>query len=263
MTRHVVLFSGGIASWGAAKRVAERHGPQDITLLFCDTMMEDEDLYRFLPEAAASVGGELVRIADGRTPWQVFEERRFLGNTRVDLCSRILKRELTRTWLTANCDPAETVVYLGFDWTEMHRMERAVPHWAPWRIEAPLCEPPFIWKSEVLATLTREGIAPPRLYEWAAHNNCGGFCVKAGIGHFVRLLKAMPERYRWHEEKEDAFRARIGKDVAILRDRRGGVTKPLTMRDLRLRVEQGEQFDMFDIGGCGCMEEPIAVAEER
>ena len=26
MTEHIVLFSGGIASWGAAKRVAERHG---------------------------------------------------------------------------------------------------------------------------------------------------------------------------------------------------------------------------------------------
>lgn len=256
MTEHIVLFSGGIASWGAAKRVAERHGTESMRLLFCDTLMEDEDLYRFLPEAAANVGAPLVRIADGRTPWQVFEDKRFLGNTRVDLCSRILKRELTRSWLTANCDPSDTTVYLGFDWTEMHRMERAVPHWAPWRVEAPLCERPYLDRWELQNTLIEAGIAVPRLYQWSAHNNCGGFCVKAGVGQFLRLLEAMPERYRAHEAREEAFRARLGKDVAILRDRKGGETRPLTMRELRERHERGQQFDMFDIGGCGCMEEP-------
>lgn len=53
--KHVVMFSGGAGSWAAAKRVAERHGTADLTLLFTDTLMEDEDLYRFLHEAAAAV----------------------------------------------------------------------------------------------------------------------------------------------------------------------------------------------------------------
>jgi hypothetical protein len=39
----------------------------------------------------------------------------------------------------------------------------------------------------------------------------------------------------------------------MMTDRTGnGVKKPLTMRTLRLRIEAGEQADMFDIGGCGC-----------
>jgi 3'-phosphoadenosine 5'-phosphosulfate sulfotransferase (PAPS reductase)/FAD synthetase len=60
--RHVVMFSGGIGSWAAAKRVAERHGTSTLTLLFTDTLIEDADLYRFLVDAAENVGAKLARI---------------------------------------------------------------------------------------------------------------------------------------------------------------------------------------------------------
>lgn len=62
--KHIVMFSGGVGSWAAAKRVAERHGTADLVLLFADVLMEDSDTYRFLGEAARNVGGELVRIID-------------------------------------------------------------------------------------------------------------------------------------------------------------------------------------------------------
>ncbi len=64
--KHVVMFSGGIGSWMTAKRVADVHGTDDLTLLFADTKMEDEDLYRFLDESAANVGGTLVKVAESR-----------------------------------------------------------------------------------------------------------------------------------------------------------------------------------------------------
>lgn len=41
--KHVVMFSGGIGSWAAAKRVAAEHGTADLTLLFTDTLIEDAD----------------------------------------------------------------------------------------------------------------------------------------------------------------------------------------------------------------------------
>ena len=82
--KHIVMFSGGLGSWRAAKRVAAEYGTANLVLLFADTRMEDPDLYRFLHEAAADVGGELVVIAEGRTPWEVFTDVRFLGNSRVD-----------------------------------------------------------------------------------------------------------------------------------------------------------------------------------
>jgi hypothetical protein len=87
-----------------------------------------------------------------------------------------------------------------------------------------------------------------------AHNNCGGFCIKAGQGHFATLLKTMPERYAYHEAKEEKFRSFIGRDVSMLRDSKDGVKRQLTLRTLRLRLEgeDAASVDKFDIGGCGC-----------
>lgn len=264
--KHVVMFSGGIGSWAAAKRVAERHGTADLTLLFTDTRMEDEDLYRFLEEAAANVGGTLVRLVEGRTPWEVFKDVRFLGNSRVDPCSRVLKREMADTWLAENCDPKDTTVYVGIDWSEEHRFLGSPDANPPrlglkarraadgWTYEAPMCDAPFMTKPMMLDMLQREGIAVPRLYSMGfAHNNCGGFCIKAGLGHFTTLLRAMPDRYRYHEEQEQALRDHLGRqDVTVVRDWATRPPKNITLKELRERVEAGQVPDLFDVGGCGC-----------
>jgi 3'-phosphoadenosine 5'-phosphosulfate sulfotransferase (PAPS reductase)/FAD synthetase len=246
------MFSGGVGSWAAAKRVAARNGVDNLTLLFTDTKSEDADTYRFLREAAANVGAPLVTIADGRTIWDVFREERFLGNTRVDLCSRILKRELADRWLAEHYQPASTTVYVGIDWSEEHRFTRLAQRKLPWRYEAPLCDAPYLTKGALHEWATREGLQMQRLYRLGMpHANCGGGCVKAGAGHFARLLAADPERFAEWERNEASLRAELG-DVAILRDRTGGETRPLPLSELRQRIEAGQQPDMFDIGGCGC-----------
>jgi len=251
---HVVMFSGGVGSWAAAKRVAARHGTESMTLLFTDTRMEDADLYRFLTEAAADVGVPVTRLADGRDPWQVFADVKFLGNTRVDPCSRILKRELAAQWLAAHCDPTTTRVYVGIDWTEEHRFTglRARRAAQGWTYEAPLCDRPYLSKGLMFDQLAEAGIRKPRLYDLGfTHNNCGGFCIKAGHAHFARLLRTLPDRYAYHEQKEAEIRVRLG-DVAILRDRADAESSPLTLRAFRERLEAGGAFDEFAIGGCGC-----------
>src|SRR3990167_4052477 len=116
--RHVVMFSGGLTSWVAGKRVAARYGTDDLWLVFSDVKGEDPDLYRFLAEAAPNVGGTFVTLTEGRTVWETFFDERFLGNHRFDPCSRILKREMLDKWLVANCDPANTLIAMGFDWLE-------------------------------------------------------------------------------------------------------------------------------------------------
>lgn len=258
-----MMFSGGAGSWAAAKRVAAKHGTDNLTLLFTDTLIEDVDLYRFLPEAASNIGVELVTIADGRTPWELFRDERFLGNTRVDICSRVLKRELADKWLRENCDAESTTVYVGIDISEVHRFDRLRERKLPWRYEAPLCEPPYLTKAAMLAALKSEGVAPPRLYALGfAHNNCGGGCVKAGVGHFAHLYKTLPNVYAEWEKNEGELRDMLG-NVAILRDRANGVTKPLPLVQLRRRLDDGYQPDLFDIGGCGCFTDlPAPPTEE-
>lgn len=250
--KHIVMFSGGIGSWAAAKRVVTEHGADSVVLLFCDTRTEDEDVYRFLREAAANVGAPLVTIADGRDVWEVFRDSRFIGNSGIDLCSRILKREIARQWVDANCDQNDRL-YVGIGWDELHRLPSIVRNWSPYSVAAPMCDAPYLSKPKMIAWARSEGLEPPRLYAMGfPHANCGGFCVKAGHAQFKLLLDTMPERFAYHEQKEQELRDLLGKDVAILRDRRGGKTKPLTLRAFRERIEAGGQCDLFDWGGCGC-----------
>lgn len=250
----VVLFSGGVASWAAARRLVDHRGPDGTVLLFTDTLTEDEDLYRFLDDAERDLGIPVTRIAEGRDIWQVFRDERFLGNSRADPCSRILKRELSRRWIAEHAPGA--AVCIGFDWTEVHRLDRARAAWAPREVIAPMVDPPYRLRAELIADLESRGIRAPRLYGLGfEHNNCGGGCVKAGVGHFARLLRAFPSRYADWERHEGEVRADLG-DVSILRDRAGGETRPLTLAALRERIESGGQVDLWDVGGCGCFEDP-------
>lgn len=70
--KHVVMYSGGIGGYGAAKRVVDRHGAADLTLLFTDVLMEDDDLHRFLDETSRlifrNMPPNVVKIAEGRDP---------------------------------------------------------------------------------------------------------------------------------------------------------------------------------------------------
>ena len=101
--------------------------PQNVVGVFTDVNGEHPDNYRFLAEVQYALGSRLVKVTnDGRTIWDVFLENRFLGNTRVDVCSRVLKREAFRRWLAANVDPEQVTIALGIDWSEIHRFEPLV-----------------------------------------------------------------------------------------------------------------------------------------
>lgn len=251
--KHIVFYSGGIGSWATAKRVIAQNGKGNVILLFTDTLIEDEDLYRFIDETVAELGAEYVRIADGRTPFEVYRDVRFLGNSRLAPCSHELKQKTARKWIEANFKPEECVLYLGIDWTEMHRTTAPVKNWAPYTVKFPMCEEPFVDKEDMLAELEATGIKRPRLYEMGfAHNNCGGFCCRAGQGHFANLLDKMPDRFAQYEALEEEMRQFLGKDVAMMKKTRKGVTYPYTLRQLREDIEAKKQIDMHDIGGCGC-----------
>lgn len=85
------------------------------------------------------------------------------------------------------------------------------------------------------------------------HNNCGGFCCRAGQGHFARLLEKFPDRFAYYEDKEEELRKFLGRNVAILKKTKNKVTLPYTLRQLREDFEAQRPIDMKDVGGCGCM----------
>lgn len=249
------MLSGGLASWAVASRVVAQHGT-DVTLLFADVLAEDEDLYRFNRDIERDLGVPITVVCDGRTPQQVGIDRRHLGNTRIANCSHLLKQKPCRDWLEANTDPSDTAVYVGIGWHEQHRLPAIAKAWAPWTAIAPLTEPPYLDQHQLIEAVRKRGIEPPRLYGLGfVHNNCGGACVKAGQAQWAHLLRVFPERYASWEQHEERMREELG-DVAILRDRRDGTTKPLPLTVLRQRIVASE-VDQLDWGGCGCFTEEV------
>lgn len=225
----------------------------DVVCVFCDTLQEDGDLYRFLRDIESYYGLEITRICVGKTPFQIAWENRFIFNSRAAKCSQELKSKPFRAWLEQSFKPDECVVNLGIDWTESHRKAAVERNYLPYKVAFPMCEPPYIEKWEMLERLKKIGIKTPRLYELGfSHNNCKGCCFKAGIGHYKKLLQKDPILYLEWEEKEEALRRMIGKDVAILK-RKGN---PYTLKQLREDTKHF-QCSIFDededeIGGCGC-----------
>ena len=261
--KHVVMFSGGIGSWMTAKRVVDQVGPNDVTLLFSDVrgtsenpdIGEDEDTYRFIDEAAEMLGAELVKLVDGRNIWEVFRDRKFLGNSRLAPCSHELKQKPAKKWIWDNCKPDETVIYVGIDWSEKHRMAAVARGYDPYTVAAPLTVAPFLSKKEMIAEAEKIGLRPPRLYELGfKHNNCGGGCVRAGQAQFKHLLDVLPDRFAEWERQEEKMQDYLGSEVTILSRTVNGVKKPLSLTELRVMAEsQPTLIDMTDEAfDCNC-----------
>lgn len=269
MTKHVVMFSGGIGSWATAKRVAAIHGTDDLFLVFCDVrgnstnphVGEDPDTYRFIDDAVKNIGGTYIYLNAGLDIWELFKKVRLLGNSRIAPCSHKLKQAPAWEWIKANCDPDDTVIYVGIDWSEVHRLPSIEKNYLPYKVEAPMTVEPFLDKKQMIDLAREEGIEPPALYAMGfPHNNCGGGCVRAGQGQFKMLLQLMPERFAEWERGERSLQEHLGKEVTILKETVNGVSRPLPLNVLRERVmSQPSLIDDFDIGGCACfVDEPMS-----
>ena len=255
---YVVQYSGGIGSFAAAHNLIAGGGiPRErVTLLFCDTKTEDEDLYRFLQQSTRYLGLWPTVIADGRNFWELARDRRVIPNSQRDTCSETLKRNLARSYLLQNHPPATTVLVFGIDWMEAHRAASIRRRWWPYTCRFPLIGDKGYDKNEFTSRMEAEwGIKKPRLYDMGfPHNNCGGFCVKAGKAQFLLLLEKLPERYRYHEENELAMQQYLGKPYTILRETVKKTRRYISLQELRERAEEirATEEGQCDWGGCAC-----------
>lgn len=313
MTRYRQV-SGGAGSWLAARLDMRANPSAAHRFVFCDTLYEDADCYRFLIEGVANLLGraisvpaadefpdyrvagdfdiatyagnpewraylaalrarmamelpELIWLVEGRDPWEVFRDRRFLGNSRRDPCSDILKRKMLDAWRTANCDPAKDVFIVGIGPHEKHRFEggrgkrglRARMAETGWTYLAPLIGPiegeigPFLY-------MAQEGLERPRLYRRGyIHNNCGGFYIKAGHAHYHNRLTVDPDRYAYDAMMERKISEYVGQAVSMMTDRSGGDKKPYSLLEMRERWQAlpdgTDNMFLYEEGdsGCGCM----------
>jgi len=267
MPKHIVNLSGGACSFWAADRVANKFGTSDMVLLFADTLIEDKELYDFNDWTAEYFGVPITRVSREITPWELFRREGLIANNRFPICSTKLKREPLDEWHKANVTPKNSlfgepdIIYIGFDWSEAHRVKAVREALPEYNIEAPMCEWPPVW-DKCKITTELEHLYGKSLKAYAdgfPHNNCGRRCVRAGITHFVRLYKTDPEQFLdWEREETQTIKEFTGRGIStewatVLKDRRGGKTKPLTFTQLRERILADDStLPKYDWGGCGC-----------
>lgn len=254
--KHIISYSGGVGSAMTAQLVCKDYGADNVLMLFADTLVEDKDLYRFNAQVVELLGCEFKSISEGRTPWQVFKDERYIGNTRVDPCSRILKREFIRQYLMDNYTKEEITVWVGYDATESHRLTNLLAHnHYSFRYRSKLVESKIFLTSKLKKDwCNSNGIEIPRLYKLGfPHNNCGGFCVKAGQAQFKLLYKTLPEVYLANEQEEQIAIKNNPNLKPFLRKTIKGELRYLTLKEFREEfLDQGKQIDTDDWGGCGC-----------
>jgi hypothetical protein len=201
---------------------------------------EDPDVWRLCDAVERLYGISITYIGLNLTPWDIFYQEGMMGNSRVDPCSRRLKREVLKTWLEQNCDPADTLMHVGITEGEIERMIAIRANWTKqgWNVNAPL-ETFNVSRADQLQECELVFGFIPRLYRYGfTHNNCGGACVKAGLREWARLLWYIPDVYDWWEQNERQFREQTGKDVSILKDRRIGANRVLTLEAFRERCQR-------------------------
>lgn len=241
---HIVSFSSGLSSALTAVRVLSKYGRSDTKLVFMDTQFEDEDNYRFMNDFEEQFDVEIVRLAEGRTPYEVSHDEHVIPNQKLAPCTFRLKIEIFRAWLEKQEKPS--TIHIGYDYAETHRCEPTRRNYEAlgYSVNFPLLWQPIEYRPYPVVCRDDWGIEPPRMYGMGyTHANCGGRCVKQGQGDWLRTLLYFPERYvaveTWEEEMRDHPKR---KDYALLRSQTNGTTKPLTLRELRERYEN-ERLD--------------------
>lgn len=254
--QYINSISTGVASAVSADRAIARYGRANNILWVADTRWEDEDNWRFMTECMQRWGGTEVYHADGRNPLEVASDKKIIPNQRIAPCSLILKIKPFVAFLEAI--PKPVTVLLGLDWKEQHRMAR--PKASYEAIPGVTVDYPLMWKPLIYVPyqeVVREwGIEPPRMYAAGfSHANCGGRCVKQGVGDWNRLRLWNYARFAEVRDWEQAQRAKGGARAtyAICRDSAGGDVKPLTLLEIEQRAQPSDDApsseDMF---ACMC-----------
>ncbi len=256
--KYIVSYSGGLGSAITLQLAIETYGKPNVIALFADTLMEDPELYEFNRQVELQFDLPLTVISEGRTPWELFRDEKFIGNSRVDLCSRILKREFIFNWIKSRYRWNECEVLIGIDWSEYHRLPGIIQRYKPYIYRSLLIDKDIILTPKRKELWCKErNLNFPRLYKLGfAHNNCGGFCIKAGLGHYERLYKKLPEVYLYHENKEQELIKENPNLRPFLKKQIKKKTFYLTLKKFREVYLEGNgiltEDELLEESGCNC-----------
>lgn len=194
--KHIVMFSGGAASSGVAKMVADDH-PNDTILLHTPTGAEHPDADRFRAQIARYIGLPITVEAANKTLWEMVEGYKHIPNDGLPYCTRDLKIKPQDRFLKRLEKAGEDfTVYVGYGFDEWKRIQNYMI-----KTEALGRKAKFpLFKARMTGVdckrIVRDEwkICLPEPYQYLSHNNCIP-CYKAGQGNWYKVWKHYPERF--------------------------------------------------------------------
>jgi hypothetical protein len=185
-------------------------------------------------------------------PWTAFEQARYIGNTRVDVCSRMLKRDPRRKFTDSLVN---VEICVGFNWDEMDRYEKALTYES--NLIAPLAQD-FVDGGKLWETFHAvSGVDQGEAYDYGFdHDNCSGACVKAGLGQWAKLYTHRPNVYLWCETRMKLMMQQNPKLLPFLRKTINGNTRYLSLEEYRINfLERGEPIldDYVSCNACAIL----------
>lgn len=253
---HVISVGGGITSSLLLPKLAiERYGRENCVFVMAALTDDEGSSRQFIADVEKLLNIEITRVTIGGeilprgvwakySIWDIFFYTGIIGNSRIDPCSRMLKREVMRDYMKRWHDPLCTVLHVGITASEIDRMLSIRRNWKEHGYTVIADLPDSVTKAYAVAECERLlGYVPTNYKIGMGHNNCGagkdgiGFCVKGGQKEKAKLLWYDRKTYLYHETMELLHQQVHQHTNTIMKWSRGARWEYITLRQFRLECE--------------------------
>lgn len=204
--------------------------------------------FGFLQTVNVSSGGRFSVFVQTSTLMPVWKKTGWLVGINGARCTTELKKLVRRKF-----ERPDDIQIFGFTADEQDRADLFKRNNPEIDARFPLIER-SLTKADCHAVLDKHGIAPHAMYALGYRNaNCLG-CVKGGIGYWNKVRVDFPDVFDRMAQLEREL------DVAILKDRRGGVRKRLFLDELPHGTGRYEKEPSVECGlVCGSVYDETAA----
>lgn len=256
----IASMGGGFTSSALMPRVLlEQYDRDQIEFINCVLPNEHPDMWRLFDAVEEKLEIEITYIAyhpetkwqyvrkEDRgnkdklyTPFDIFFEVAFMGNSRNDPCSRMLKRETILNYVAEIHDPEISTIAVGIHAEELERATAIRKNWENngWKVSFPIIDNDYLTREKEIRLMKEWYGVSLDLYERGfEHNNCAGACVKAGQRQWAQLWYHYPEVYMEWEGLEkrwnDRFSEQYNRKYTILRMVRNKKRHYVSLKEFR------------------------------
>lgn len=239
----------------------QKHNADEVHFVNCVLPNEHKSTWQLIDSVSRKLGFEVTHIAfdpDAENKWRYVENRTdtnqlyapfdifdlvdFVGNTRIDPCSRMLKRETIKNYIDTVYSPNNCVIAVGIHSDEIERAIEIKRNWTNngYDVVFPLEDVEKLDTQQEIDYMLNEYGVDMEMYRLGfEHNNCHGACVKAGQKQWAMVYLYFPHVFaEWESREQTWIENHEGKAYPFLRKTVNGEQGYMTLKQFRKYIEK-------------------------